>query len=59
MSTEDIFPEEEGKPLDTSQRVRKKAIRRRLFTESDYEAFDDENLLEFDEDEEALIYLDS
>jgi len=59
MSPQDVFPEKEGEPLDPSQRVHKKPIGRRLFTESDYEAFDDENLLEFDEDEEALIYLDS
>lgn len=59
MNPQDVFPEEEGEPIDPSQQVRKKTIGRRLFTESDYEAFDEENLLEFDEDEEAMIYLDS
>ncbi|MFP4090555.1 MAG: hypothetical protein ACLFUB_15415 [Cyclobacteriaceae bacterium] len=57
MSTDDIFPEEE--PRDPSERVRKRGAGGRLFSEDDYDAFDDENLLEFDEDEEALIYLDS
>lgn len=59
MNTEDIFPEEEGDEQDPSRRVRKRAAGGRLFSEDDYDAFDDENLLEFDEDEEALIYLDS
>ena len=59
MNTEDIFPEEEGEERDPSERIRKRGAGGRLFSEDDYDAFDDENLLEFDEDEEALIYLDS
>lgn len=59
MNTEDIFPEEDGEASDPSKRTRKRGAGGRLFSEDDYDAFDDENLLEFDEDEEALIYLDS
>jgi len=60
MNQDELFPNEEGdEEPDPSKRVRKRGAGGRLFSEDDYDAFDEEHLLEFDEDEEALIYLDS
>lgn len=59
MSQDEIFPNEDGEEKDPYKRVKKRGAGGRLFSEDDYDAFDEENLLEFDEDEEVLTYLDS